>query len=423
MRISSQKAALLGMFILIYGLLFYYLITLQLRIDFSSFYAAALAYIHDVNPYQCLVATFFPIPKKIPVNLNPPFFLQLISPLTQISFQSAATLWSLGSFLMGISGALISFKLTLPPAFFKKNWFYLMAIYLAMYSTLMNTSVSQMGGVLLFFIMAGYYFFLRKHDYLAGVFWGFIISIKLFPALLFLFVIHQKRFTVLFMMLLTCLLAFLFPLLSKGAENYELYFNLLPRILWYGDNWNASIYGFLFRLFIDVKADQNLWLIKILYLLISTLLVVWYVKKLNLFRTTLIDHRAFCFTLVMMLFLSPFGWLYYFSLLIMPLTLIYQSLTRKDSAIWALCLFLINVPIGYVQATDMGWFVYKISFYSLYFYGLVLVLILMSRLKEPPQFGEVINHQLLYPLKITLTFGLLVVLSNLIIHINPGFSG
>ena len=424
MNVTLKKTFLSGLFLCIYSLLFYCQFTLQLRLDFSSFYSAALAYKENLDPYKCLVASYFASPEKLPANLNPPFFLQLISPLTELNFQMASSLWFLFSFILGSLGALLSFKITCSKDIFKNNWLILLFIYLGMFSTLMNIGIGQMGAILFFCIIVGYYFYLQNQDYLAGGFWGVIIALKFFPALLFIYVLIQKRYTVFIVMLLTFLLACLLPFLIKGASIYSLYLNMLPRVLWFGDNWNASLYGFLFRIFIDIKSPENVWFIKITYLFFFLSLLIWYIKKISLLGKSA-DHRAFCFTLVMMLLMSPLGWLYYFSLLIMPLTVIWQSFFQEQPAsntkraLWVVGLFIINFPIGYVQVLDMHSYLYKLTAYSLYFYGLIIIAYLVSQLPEPSEVN--INKQEkiidLNPLKITLALGLLMTISNLFIKV------
>ena len=87
----------------------------------------------------------------------------------------------------------------------------------------------------------------------------------------------------------------------------------------------------------------------------------------------------------MMLLLSPLGWVYYFTLLIMPLTFIWYSIKQSRptliySVFWTCCLFLINMPTPYTQERYMGFLMYKLSFYSIYFYGLLMSLYLLLNL-------------------------------------------
>ncbi len=420
----SKKAALLSLLILVYVFLFFYLITLQLRLDFISFYASADAYIIHLNPYQSVLPSFSPI--KLPINLNPPFFLFLLSPLTHISFKSAVFLWSVLSFIAGILGALISFKLCVSPFNFKKYGLIFLAMYLSMYSTIMNLSIGQIGGFLLFFIMTGYYFYLKKQDYLAGFFWGIIIAIKLFPGLLIFLALIQKRYQLILIILITFILCWSMPLITHGTNVYSLYFDKIQRVLWYGDNWNSSIYGYLFRLFIDPTSIRNLIPIKATYLIVSVIFFIWYIKTIRTYNnTTYGDHRSFCLTLVMMLLLSPMGWLYYFSLLLMPLILLWQStnenvLNFKKKIYWALSVFLINVPIYYVETKNMHHFILKISFYSLSFYGLILIAYLLSGLSVAPNPYLKVNNTMIRntvnPVIISLTIGLLIILCHFVVY-------
>jgi len=432
MSSTSKKIVLSGVFLFTYGLLFYFLLTSQLRLDFSSFYSSAVAFMQGKNPYQCFIVSFYKITSKLPANLNPPFFLFLISPLTQFNFKLASALWIFGSFILGIIGALLSFKLSCSTTFYKKNRLFLLFIYLGMFATLMTTSLGQVGSILLFFIMGGYYLYLLKKDYLAGILWGVIISIKLFPALLFLFVLMQKRYRVFFVMLATCFLAFLVPYLLQGADPHTHYFTMLQRILWFGDNWNGSFYGFLFRLFVNVKYSQNVWTIKLVYLFFSLVILLWYIKRISFFIKTThndpaLDHRGFCFTLVMMLLLSPLGWLYYFPLLLMPLTVIWQSLGQQKSAfdntplLWILSLILVNLPFGYVDTPQMHSIYAKLSLYSCYFYGLLLIAYLLNRLKAPSrdelECSEEISMSYVYPLNYILALGLFITLCCFIVKL------
>ncbi len=417
-----KKAIAYTIILGIYGLLFYYLQTSQLRSDFATFYSSALAYSQGTDPYVNLIASYFAVPIKLTANLNPPFFLQLLVPLTYVNYQFAASLWFLCSLFLGIIGALLGFQLICTKEFFKKYWLTFLFIYLGMFSTLMNTGIGQVGAICSFFIIMGYYFYLRKYDYLVGIFWGFIISLKLFPALLFLFVLNQKRYKVFFIMLFCCAIAFLIPVWQKGITIYSIYFNMLSRVAWYGDNWNASLYGFLFRLFINMQSLHGIWLLKIIFLILFIILLLWYIRVIRILRQTSnhheIDHREFCFTLLIMLFLSPLGWLYYFSLLIMPLALIWKFLiqekpkSNKFQALWALSLLLINFPMGYVQSACMNSLLAKLSIYSMSFYGLIIIIYLFISMNKSPTLltfnGENTSNEYTYPIITALALGLLI---------------
>lgn len=391
-----------------------------MRVDFTSFYAAAVAYVKSINPFQCLVSQFLPTPTKLPPNLNPPVFLWLIQGFTYLHYIPSLSLWFVVSLIVGICGALLSFYMVTTAAFFKKNALIFVCIYLLMYSSLMNTAIGQVGAFLLFFMMAGYYFYCRQADYWAGIFWGFMIAVKLFPGLLFFFVYSQKRYKTLLVMFLICLSTGLIPLLSKGTSIYTSYLDILMRVTWYGCNWNASIYGMLFRLVVDENTLSNLLLAKIGMLLICTSLLFWYLKKIRQSNT----QYAFCLTLVMMLLMSPFGWFYYFPLLLMPLTLIWQALndtqilSEKTQALWALCVFLVNFPSGILLAKNADHLISTLTFYSMYFYGLIIMIYLLNilpkEIKKPISEQTGLHH--LFPVQMSLALGVFIMLNNLIAH-------
>lgn len=404
--------------IYIYWLLFYTVLTQENIIDFTSFFTAILALINNENPYRILYTSFFPVAKKVSANLNPPIVLWMAKPLAQFSYHTALTIWSFFSFILGLIGASITFSYAFSAKFLKKYRLYLYLAYLSLFSTLMNISIVQLGSVLLFFIMLGYHFYLTERNYLAGILWGIIIAVKLFPALLFFYVLKQRRIKVFTVMLATFLLASLIPLLVYGPTIYIQYYEMMSRVLWYGDNWNASFYGYIFRLFIDNRnTSLNLIPVETLYLILFFSSLIWYLKKLGKNEINHLNHQPFCLTLVMMLLLSPFGWLYYFSILILPLTLTWvtaiedKTSQTKSILLWLISLILINFPLGYVGTRYMHNFIVRIGFASCYFYGLLLLAYLISLRERFPGNNEIefdeTEHHFLPATLVVFAFGLI----------------
>ena len=428
MNYRYWQIPLVLIFIAIYSLLFYTVLTKERILDFTSFYTALLTLINNENPYRVLFTTFFPVAQKVSANLNPPIVLWLAKPLSYFSYQTALTLWTFLSLLLGLIAAGLSFHHAFSTQFLKKNRLYLYLFYLSLFSTMMNISIVQLGSVLFFFIMVGYHFYLKKHNYLAGIFWGLIIAMKLFPALLFFYVLKQRRFKVLIVMLVTFLLASLLPLVIDGPAIYSNYYSMMSRVLWYGDSWNASIYGYLFRLFIDNRnTSQSLIPIQTLYLILFFISLIWYLKKLGPCEKDSINHQPFCLTLTMMLFMSPFGWLYYFPMLTLPLLLSWIMASEdkrtplKSMLLWILCLFLINFPLGYVRTRDMPNFAIRISFSSCYFYGLFLLTYLLTLKEKISGYREIhlseIEHHFIPVTLIILAFGLIATTLRFSLHL------
>jgi hypothetical protein len=368
---------------LIYGVLFYTIFTCQYNFDFTSFYSAALAVMKGGNPYKAWVADYLPFVKKAPINLNPPIFLLLFYPFGYLSYQAAIAIWLTLSFIVGLIGAWLAFYYAFSRSFLKRNAFILYVVYLALFASLMNFAAAQMGTVLILLIMLGYHFYLQHNDYLAGIFWGLIISLKLFPALLFLFVLKQRRFRVIAIMAATLAICLLLPLLVYGLDIYSQYYKTMTSIWWYHNSWNASVLGFLYRWLTELKRVD---LIMPIYALIFCLTVIGYWVSLGPEKDeTTINHQPFCLTLVVMLILSPLGWVYYFSILVLPLCLLWAKLMNEDDAlssraqVWLVALFLINFPVNNTSYMDS--FNAQVKLSSFYFFGLILLAYLLVVMK------------------------------------------
>jgi hypothetical protein len=298
----------------------------------------------------------------------------------------ALVIWSLLSFILGLIGARIAFQYAFSPIFLKKNKPYLYLIYLSAYATLINTAIAQLGTLLLFFMMVGYHFAMTERDHAAGIMWGIIVAIKLFPALLFFHALAHKRYKICQTLLLTFVMLSLIPLFSYGTSIYSQYAALMPKVLWYGDSWNGSLYGLIFRLLMHLDHQPDLLIsIQVLYVLLCCVSIIVYLKTIRAR-----DNRAsFCITLVMMLLLSPFGWVYYFPLLTFPLAMTFLSAIdeKNPSSLplltWCLCLFLINFPMNYIPTSAMPSLLQKLSLSSFYFYGLLGLLYCLTSRRAP----------------------------------------
>lgn len=415
--------------VFIYSILLYLIFSSQRIIDFTPFYTSAKLLLAGYNPY--------PVQLLISVNLNPPFFIWLFSPMAHFSYHTALIIWSILSLSLGLVAANLAFRHAFSAEIWKKYRLFFYLIYFAFFPILMDTSIVQIGAVLAFFTMLGYHFYLNNRCYLAGISWGLIIALKLFPALLFLYVLKQRRKQVFLSMLATFLLACLIPLLLYGPTIYSQYHSMLARILWFGDSWNASIYGFVFRLLIDTHSSfHNLLPIELLYACLFLIFLIIYLIALGPCyingQKNQINHQPFCLTLVMMLLLSPFGWLYYFSILIFPLILSFLiSFEKKNSPIpyilWTACFFLINFPQAYVINKSMHNFTERISLFSFGFYGLlVLFFILLSNqqikgnneLRIETMLENEKKRRALIAVAIFFIFGLIVPLNSLLISLS-----
>ena len=395
-NITSKRIwPLLAILIIIfYSLIFYYILTYKIHLDFSSLYYAGQNLSQGINPYSNLFTKHLSQLKALPVNLNPPFAILIFSPLSHLSFINAITLWSIISFILGLIGAYISFNYAFSKSFIKKNWPYLYILYLSFFATIIDTTIAQLGALVLFLIMSGYHFYKKDRDYAAGLIWGIIIAIKLFPALLFIYALIKKRYKICACIIIVFFLSWLIPFLIYSNEIFIEYFTTLSKVHWYGASWNGGVYGLIFRLFVDGHYNANdLLTAKIIFFIVFFITMIFYLYKLKIIEKENIEHKSFCFTLVMMLILSPFGWLYYFPILILPLSLILLTIINNETKslvtilLCFVCLDFINFPIDYTSIDKMGSLTSKFTIHSFYFYGLLILLYLVNKMKTVGQYS------------------------------------
>lgn len=373
----QRQIILLILLSILYCIVFYFITTDQLRLDFSSFYSASSTLSQHENPYQVLRTTYFPTVKYLSPNPNPPCLLMLFIPLSKINYHISVIIWCCLSLILSLITATTAFKLAVSQSCFKQHKITALIIYFSLFSTMIDTETMQLGSFTAFFLIIGYYCYRKNRSFLASVLWGVIISLKIFPFLLFFYVLQQRQYKMLGIMLTTMVIMWLIPWFIYDSQIYSDYFKLLPHMLWFGDNWNASLYGFLFRLFVDgYEKKPDLMLVQSIYGLLSIAGLIWYLKSMNSAHDTY--QQPFCLTLVMMLLISPMGWIYYFPILYFPLLITWSQSRINKPFTWLLCLFLINFPMGYVMLKNMATIFEKLTLYSFPFYGLLLLIYLLS---------------------------------------------
>ncbi|MDP3705041.1 MAG: glycosyltransferase family 87 protein [Legionellaceae bacterium] len=415
--------------LIVYGTLFYFITTDQLRLDFSSFYSASNVLSWHANPYQVLQTTYFPTIKYLSPNPNPPSLLMLFIPLSKLNYHTSVIIWYVLSLTLGVITALTAFALVFSQSQVKQHKLIALILFFSLFSTLIDTATMQLGSFTAFFLIIGYYVYKQGHFVLAAVLWGIIASLKIFPCLLLFYILRQRHYKMLAIMIATLSISWLIPWFIYGTQVYSDYFKLLPHMLWFGDSWNASLYGFLFRLFVDGHdKTPHLLVVQSLYGLLSMVSLLWYFKSMKAHQTRYLDgmdnkhHQPFCLTLVMMLFLSPMGWIYYFPLIFLPMLVTWSQSRTTKPFIGLVCLFLINFPMGYVMSKNMTTLFEKLTLYSFPFYGLLLLIHLLSKNYRTERCNR--NHQqnLMLPITSILAFGIVVVLFSLLWRFHIAFS-
>lgn len=370
----------LCLFIFMFLLLIYVVSHYFYYVDYSSLYAAMKALCSDNNPYDILYTDHLSVNKKLPVNLNPPFTLLLFLPFHFLPYSVGLMLYFFLAIVMGIGAAALCGHYFLQRSFWTSQRLLLLLLYSSMFSTVAGISIAQLGAPLFLLLMLGYGSYCQQKTIAASLFFALAIAIKLFPAVLFFFFMQQKRyrlclFTMVWLVLFLCL-----PVWFFRQDIYHLYFSMMPRVMWFGDNWNGSFFAVLMRYFIDTNhTNITMWPYQLLWFVISAGILLAYT-----FSQKLINHpqRSFATALALMIVLSPFGWLYYFSLLMPALALCFHDAENKGlkaMLLWFVAYALINFPIDYVADKVMTTVWLKLSFYSLHSYGVFLLIFLLQR--------------------------------------------
>ncbi len=347
-------------------------------VDFTSFYTAVNTLWDGINPYQVLEVKILGVTKKLPVNLNPPIFLFSLMPLHFFSYKVAEVVWYWLLVMGAVGNFYFAVRYGCSSDFWKRNRIYFIFIYLTAFSTIMGLAIGQIGTFIACLILLGYYFYQKKAIKRCALCWAYITACKFFPAVLLIFCIQQRQYRLAAYYVFFGVIFFFLPVLVFGIGLFGKYTDMMSRVLWYGDSWNASFFGVIGRLWIDSHNTHiKLWPFHLIWFVVATAILLFY-----LFQRQLERHYSFLLALVLMIILSPFGWMYYFYLLFVVLLYTAEKAEQSNYLwIWFIALVLMNFPVDYIAELHQQGIFQRLFLCSAHFYGLVVLLSLM--LKSP----------------------------------------
>lgn len=381
--------------------------------DFFKFYQSTQFYFEGQSIYDKIIMPLNPVDaaffqQKILIlnsDLNPPFFTLILLPMAWLTYYQALLLWSSISAIATVAGILM--VLTTYPALWHNRLLRLWVFigFLVYFPTFANIRFGQVSSILLLLTAAAWLACRKQQVRRAGVLLGLALSIKLFYGIFLIFFAVRKQWRLLCYLIITYLTCALTALWFFGFRTYESYFAALRHINWIGTTWNASILGFLIRLF-GGNNEGNLavfnhpGITQPLYWIISLSLAAYLIttswrdnklpvinySKLKIDGLDYFDW-GFSLAIVVMLFVTPLAWLYYFPLLIIPFVTILRITAKVPTVnfnliLLSLIILLSGMPCNYERPKAITNAAMALSWASYYFYALVILVILMIFLRK-----------------------------------------
>lgn len=336
-------------------------------------------------------------------NLNPPFQTLLLAPVVLIKYEQAFFIYSIISIISGLVAVLLIAHETANEKIELSCLFSFMIIIMVYFPTLINIIYGQLSLVLLLFITLAWIAARNGRDALGGIYLGLAMSLKIFVGLFLLFFLVRRRWRLLGWFTGTFTLLSLLPLWFFGIETYKNYITILSSITWYAASWNASFLGFFTRIFggsenvpwvnLPAVAHALTRLGSGLFMLCLAWLAWPRAQESSRDRFDL----GFSLTITGMLLISPLGWMYYFTVLLIPAVVSWRLVRRLEAriryqAVILLAWLLSTIPHSLIRAPDMNsphlWFFWAGPYFTALLLFSFILGSLARHLKEAPYPGD-----------------------------------
>jgi len=386
--------------------------------DFYKFYMSAKFFwtgeniytlVIDANPDSEKHDSVSPsmIAKTVHPNLNSPFHTLCMSLFGLLDFRTAFLIWSCFSMGCGLVAIALFYKSTVGNNISSISLMNIWLILLIYFPSWVNIRLGQFSFVLLLLIAITWKISKMGKDFAAGMILGIAAGLKIFFGIFLILFIFYRRWRLILWLISTFLACNIISLVIFTLPTFENFVSLLQNMPWYAGTWNASFMGFFTRIFggsLNIPLFDLPWLARTLSLLLSVALLVWMVRLTRPHSYRSESDRfdlVFSLALVEMLLISPYGWIYYFPLLIFPMMVAWTVSEKYQFGLlykilivfaWALT----TIPTQFIWAADLTMNQAMICFTSagIYFYGLLLlsgILIgLLHQINQPLLPGELV---------------------------------
>lgn len=386
--------------------------------DFFKFYSSAKLFWSGENIYKLIPITnpfreiIGPVTNSSSVinlhpNLNSPFHTLCMLLFGLLDFHTAFMVWSLFSLCCGLAAIALFYKQIVSSNI---NLVYLMNIWIIIllyFPTWINFRLGQFSFVLLFLIAIAWKTSKMGKDFAAGIILGLATALKLFFGIFIILFIFYRRWRLIFCLLGTFMVCNILSIVIFTLPTFKNFFSLLQNMPWYGGSWNASFMGFFTRIFggsMNIPLFNLPWLARTLSFLLSIALIGWMIWLARPHSDRLESDRfdlVFSLALVQMLLISPYGWLYYFPILILPMIVAWRVSEKyhlgniyKIIIVFSWALTTIPTPLIWAEDLRMNQPIIWFTSAGIYFYALLIISGIFSgllyKINKPLPPGELV---------------------------------
>jgi hypothetical protein len=288
-------------------------------------------------------------------NYHPPFVAILIAPLALIPYRSVVLIWSgITILLYFLAGWIILKELHIRLSI--KYRMVLIGFALCWYPFQAHIALGQWSIQIGVCIILGWMFLRHGKDYAAGFLFGFACLIKLYPGLIAIYLLFNKRWKALVVLISVVIFGLLISGLLLGPQDIIYYFsNIASRGSTDFSTFpcNYSIFGILGKFFYDgnwVKPIiiSHLPISLVAFILDILLLVILVRFMFQLPSDQFSSDIKFSMTIITMFFISPVTWQHMLTILILPIGLLISKFQgRRTKSFYILSLFalvLFSIP-------------------------------------------------------------------------------
>jgi hypothetical protein len=327
---------------------------------------------------------------KIHPNLNPPLLAVLLTPLTLLGLSTGYTVWIVFGVVSGLLMCTVLWWELRQASGGASELVWLWIAFFSYFPSFVAVGMGQVTFSTLVPLVGAWLAARHGKDRWAGVLLGLAVSLKVFFALLVVFFVSQRRWRIVAWSIGATLVIALATLPVVGVRAYVEYLAAARTVTWFSNSYNASYASVITRVLggSDNTPLMNLPRVAhglVLFTSVVTLLwlgwAVWPTSGSG--RSLERFDLSFGLSLVVMLLVSPLGWMYYFPLLIVPAYAVWRvtregrmrAVRRGLFLAWGLS----TIPTPMVWASEANDPARWLADNSLYFYALFAMFIVVAR--------------------------------------------